>query len=254
MNEEKLPNDSPVTEREAAIESGATAPKPSRKKATPPNPPAPRPPQKEAPPPEPSGNQASTDQDVWTNYLLHQAQCMLQTKQAEVAQRQAELAQRQAEAELLRRLIEIAHRPQSVAPDLMPQLEQAQQQIAGLQSANAQLQARWEKAEQEMINATETSSLLRTEDEKLRNDLASEKAARLAEQKQFKEQIEREIKYEVEGFKGKLAGKLKPIFDQKSATDDHPADAELAEFLRGWFQDLGERLADAGITILRRKP
>jgi len=249
MNEENLPNDTLLIE--PAIE--AVAPKPSRKKAITRRSPTPQPPQKEAPTPEPSGNQVSTDQDTWTNYLLHQAQCLLQTKQAEVAQRQAELAQRQAEAELLHRLIEIAQRPQIASPDLTPQLEQAQQQIAGLQSANAQLQAQWEKAEQELAGATETSSRLRTETETLRDEMESEKAARLAEQKQFKEQIEREIKYEVEGFKGKLAGRIKPIFDQKSTTDDQLADAEMAEFLRGWFLDLEEKLAEAGVQVSKRK-
>jgi len=154
---------------------------------------------------------------------------------------------------LLHRLIELAQRPQIAAPDLMPQLEQAQQQIAGLQSANAQLQAQWEKAEQELTSVTKAVSLLRTEGEKLRSELESEKAERLVEQKRFKEQIDREIKYEVEGFKGKLAGKLKPIFDQKITTDDQPADAELAEFLRGWLRDLEEKLAEAGIQVSRRK-
>ncbi len=256
MNEENLSNDPPLAEHEAVTESEVTTPettaahKVSRKKGSTRRLPALP---KETSSLEPPGNQISTDRDAWANYLLNQAQCLLQTKHAEVAQRQAELARHQAEAELLHRLIELAHSSQSVAPDLMPQLEQAHQQIAGLQSANAQLQAQWEKAEQELARTTEATSLLRSEREKLCGELESEKATRLAEQKQFKEQIDREIKYEVEGFKGKLAGKLKPVFDQKSTTDDQTADAELTEFLRGWFQDLEEKLAEAGIQVSRRK-
>jgi len=253
-----LANDAPLTEHVVTIEPNAATPKTAaapktRKRSTTSKLAGPQPPRQEAPPSELLGKQTSPAQDDWTTYLRHQAECLLQTKQAEVAQRQAELALRQAEAELLRRLIEAAQRQPIAQPDPAPQLEQAREQITGLQAANAQLQIQLEKAEQDAADAAEASSQLRVENDAMRDELETEKNARLVEQKQFKEQIEREIKYEVEGFKGKLAGKLKPVFDQKSTTDDHPADAELAEFLRGWFSDLEEKLAGAGVQVSKRK-
>jgi chromosome segregation ATPase len=231
-----------VTDREEVIaEPPANAALPSKRKTTRRLPAPP----KESPVKEP---------ESLTDFLLHQAQALLQTKQAELAQRQAEIAQRQAETDLLQRLIEIAQHKESQQPDLKLQLEDAQQQISGLQSANTQLQAQVERVERELAKGTKGLGQLRDENEQLRAEVGAGKAARLEEQQQFKEQIEREIKYEVEGFKGQLAGKLKPVFEQKSTTDGQSADAELAEFLRGWFQDLEEKLAAAGVLVSRRKP
>lgn len=190
------------------------------------------------------------ESEDWAEYLVQQAQWMLHTKQAELAQQQSQIAQRQVEVELLRRLLDLVQHQQAL-PDLEKELAQAQEQITGLQSANEQLQAQWEVANRESLQAVETTARLRTENERLREEFAAEQKARRDEQTEFKEQIEREIKYEVQGFKGQLAGKLKPLFDRKRTTDDHPADAELADYLRSWAQDLTEKLTDAGIVITR---
>jgi hypothetical protein len=206
-------------------------------------------------PTPPNGGQPSAGQpeitERWMDYLLHQAQCLLQTKQAQIAQQQAEIAQKQAEAELLQKLIEAAQGSGQEKPDMTPQLEEAQQQIIGLQSANAQLQTQLEDVERQLAGATETTKLLRLEVENLRSEIEIEKSARLGERKDFGEQIEREIRYEVEGFKGKLAGKLKPLFEQSDSARAQPANGELAEFLCGLFQDLEEKLAEADVFVSR---
>lgn len=241
MNEDILQHNASVTEHDTAVAPPTTSAPPTVRKGKT---------KSSLLSPKQIPNEPTKNSEGWTDYLLQQAQCLLQTKQADIARQQADIAQRQVEAELLHRIIEMVQ-SKEVLPDLSAELEQSQQQIVGLQSANAQLQLQWESSARELADFTETVSRLRNENETLRAEITAERTARSNEQKQFKEQIEREIKYEVEGFKGKLAGKLKPIFEQKSTTNDHPPDAELAEFLRGWFHDLEERLSEAGIAILR---
>lgn len=83
----------------------------------------------------------------------------------------------------------------------------------------------------------------------MRDELKAEREAHESTKAAFRAQIEREIKYELQGQLGRLAGKLQSVFDNADTCADDEPDAELCEFYRGWLSEVREKLSAFGVPI-----
>lgn len=188
--------------------------------------------------PEPQRVPQAFEEDM----LINQARLL-------IGLREEEIAQKQAEAATLTRLVTTLLTTREENARLKRQLSNAEERFTELQNSNAQLEASLTRAERLRQEAEMIAARLGEEAELLKKELGAEKAARADEQRWTAEQIERETKYELNGFKERLAAKLAPVFIQKRHTDLQPTDAELAEFLRRWFQDVEDKLQEQGISL-----
>jgi hypothetical protein len=189
-----------------------------------------------------------------------------------ISLREEEIARMQAEAETLTRLVttllttwkenaqlkqrlndteERFTRLQNSNAQLKHHLNDAEDRFTGLQNANAQLEASRKRVEQLRQEAEAQTARLSEEAERLKRELAAEKSARADDQQWVADQVQRKIAYELSSFKERLAGKLSPVFNQKRGTDSQPAEADLVEYLRRWFQDIEEKLAAEGVSVRR---
>lgn len=165
--------------------------------------------------------------------------------------REEEIAQKQAEAATLTSLVETLRTTREENAKLKRSLSDEVERFAGLQNSIARLEKRLTCAERLQVEAETRSGRLNEETERLKRELAAERVARADDQQLITDQVQRRIGYELSSFKERLANKLSQVFIQKSYTDSRPADVELVEFLRHWFQDLKEKLREEGVLVQR---
>lgn len=129
------------------------------------------------------------------------------------------------------------------------ELRLAQTQIAGLKSANFDLGHEVKRFAQDKDDARSELEQARIALAEFTQQLADEREGRAEDEKRFAEQIEREKRFVLDGFKGKLRSSLGPIFDNKRSTDDHELSPALAGFLRRWLNEIEEKLKTSGIQL-----
>lgn len=128
-------------------------------------------------------------------------------------------------------------------------LSEAEGQVTGLRGANAALEQRAEEAARQLTAVRGEANEYKAEAGSIRAALEEERAGRADDVKRFSEQIDREKQYVLSGFKGKLAGALRPVFNNKRTTDGLELSPELAGFFRRWFDEVEEKLRASGIQI-----
>jgi chromosome segregation ATPase len=164
---------------------------------------------------------------------------------------QSDIEYAQAEVEFIKGLGISLQRSEVEKVNLQEQLNNHEETISGLREANERLQSMVSQYKQRIEEVETELSLFREKAEALDNELAQVKTTREEERKEFADEIERQIKFKVDGFKGKLRTKLFPIFNNKRSTDDQQDSAELTRFLRQWFRELENELKEAGIQLTR---
>jgi hypothetical protein len=129
------------------------------------------------------------------------------------------------------------------------ELDKTNEHLANLKSSHQEAEKMLAKSIEERKHAVASAEILRRE---LADVKASfEEASRLleAERAEFAKSSVDRVHYELEGFRGSLRQKLKPIFENKRQTDGYEPSDELVEFLRGYISEIEEVLRRAGVSV-----
>lgn len=159
---------------------------------------------------------------------------------ADMARESVALAERLADA------VAVLEREKS---ELEAELHQTKKRNEGLQSDNAAREARLSAAEEAAERSRAAAESLGARLADVTSELERERAACADERRELEEEAARSAEVKLNGLRSKLGHSLRPVFENKKSTDDQEPSLRLAEFLRRRFDELEERLADAGITL-----
>jgi hypothetical protein len=155
------------------------------------------------------------------------------------------------ERDRLRERISSLHRALDAAAENVEKLES---QVATLRKTADAAEADLSLTRNQLSTAVAANRALRDEIDAAKEALVKSNSVIESERSEFAATSEAHVRFELDAFKGNLRRKLRPIFENKANTDSFDADAKLAAFLRGWFDEVGQVLSRSGVNPTEREP